>query len=272
MAMSREARLADAFVELADTLAEEFSVVDLVGLLVRHCVELLGARGVAVLLADKTGDLELVASSDEKVRLVETFALHVDEGPGRESFRACTAVSATDLRDLPDQFGQFGQPDPTGQFGGSAQPTARRWPRFASGAAAAGFRSAYSVPLCHGDGAVGVLDLFCADPDPGNEDDLRLAQALADVATISILRERRLRSAQGLSDQLQAALDSRVVIEQAKGILAERAGLPIDEAFLALRGYARSRQLRLTGVAHQVVQGTIDSAPMLSGSVAARNR
>jgi GAF domain-containing protein len=240
-----EHQLTAAFVELADTLLDEFDVVDFLGVLTRRYLDLLGSAAVGIMLADQHGQLHVAASSSEQARQVELLALQSNEGPGLDAFRTATIVSEPSLA-----------------------KASERWPNFSARAIACGFHSVHAIPLRLRDEAIGAVNLFGPTPDPGTPDPmtperLKLAQAMADVATIGILHERAIQRAEVLAEQLQSALHSRVVIEQAKGVLAERGGIDMDTAFLALRGFARRNRLRLGLLARQVVDGTVDADPLL---------
>lgn len=232
----REQRLARAFVELADTLVSGFDVVEFMDTLALRSVDLLDLAAAGVLLDDQRGQLRVVATSDEKVHLLELMELQNDEGPCTESFHRGTAVQA------------------------DAAEAKRRWPRFAAQAAGLGYQVMCALPLRLRDRTVGALNLFRSTAEPLGAVDLVVGQALADVATIGLLQERSMRESRLLAEQLQIALDSRVALEQAKGVLAEQTGLSIDQAFEVLRGYARRRNLRLVEVARRVVNGELSGS------------
>jgi GAF domain-containing protein len=238
----REKTLAETFVLLADTLVDDYDVVDMLDQLVAGCVNLLGVTAAGLLLDDQRGSLALVASSDESSRLLEIFQLQTNEGPCLDCVRTGSAVSSDDL----------------------AQDR-ERWPQFVPAALEAGCRSVVAVPLRLRDQIIGGLNMFHARPEPIPDDDRRLAQALADVATIGILQRRSTHRSSALAEQLQHALSSRVAIEQAKGVLAERSGVGMDEAFDALRRYARTHNLKLTDVAVAVVRGELDVSDRPAG-------
>ena len=231
----REKTLAETFVLLADTLVDDYDIVDLLDQLVASTVNLLGVTAAGLLLDDQRGNLAVVASSDESTRLLEIFQLQTNEGPCLDCVRSGSAVSSDDLED-----------------------DRERWPRFVPAAIDAGFRSVVAVPLRLRDQTIGGLNMFHARPEPIPGDDRRLAQALADVATIGILQRRSSHRSTQLAEQLQHALSSRVAIEQAKGVLAERSNVGMDEAFAALRTHARTHNLKLTDVALAVVRGELD--------------
>jgi GAF domain-containing protein len=231
--------LSDTFIELADTMVADFDVIDFLHLLTDRSVALLGASAAGVMLADPRGELRVAAASSEEAGLLELFQLQNDQGPCLKCFRTGRAVTATDLAGLAPQ-----------------------WPRFAEAATQAGFATVEALPMRLRDQVIGALNLFRAEPGPFDPADLRIAQALADVATIGLLHERHVRRREAVSEQLQAALNSRVVIEQAKGKLAERLGIDMDRAFRMLRDYARNTNQHLTDIARDfVTAGTADFPP-----------
>jgi GAF domain-containing protein len=232
---SREESLAETFVLLADTLVDDYDVVDLLDRLVSACVALLGATAAGLLLDDQKGNLGVVASSTEATHLLEVFQLQNDQGPCLDCVRTGIAVVSADLSD-----------------------EAERWPAFVPAALTAGFRSVVAVPLRLRDHVIGGLNLFNDSAGIMTPAEQRLAQALADVATIGILQRRTTHRSELVAEQLQHALNSRVTIEQAKGVLAERRAITMDAAFDALRQYSRSRNLKLTDVAHDVVRSGLD--------------
>ena len=225
--------LSRTFVELTDTMVAGFDVIDFLHVLTGRSVELLDVSAAGLLLADPRGELRVVAASSEAARLLELFQLQSDQGPCLDCFRSGQPVTVTDL---------------------SAQ--AGRWPRFAAGARDAGFTAVQALPMRLREQVIGALNLFRAAPGPFDPASIGIGQALADVATISLLHERSMRHSETLNEQLQTALDSRVIIEQAKGKLAERLGIDMHQAFSLLRDFARSRNLRLSDLARAFVDGT----------------
>jgi hypothetical protein len=230
--------LSDTFVELADTMVADFDVIDFLHLLTGRSVALLGASAAGVVLADPRGELRVAAASSEEVGLLELFQLQNDQGPCLECFRTGQPVTVVGL----------------------AGP-APRWPRFAAAAVQSGFVTVQALPMRLRDQVIGALNLFSAVPDPLGPADLRIGQALADVATIGLLHERNVRRSETVAEQLQGALNSRVMIEQAKGKLAERLGIDMDRAFTMLRDYARNSNQRLTAVARTFVEGASAEFP-----------
>jgi len=233
--LPKEQLLARAFVELADTLVADFDMLEFLHGLTARCVELLDAAAAGLAVTDQRGQLRVIAASSEQARLLELFELQNDEGPCLVCFRTGQSVADPDL----DHYNQL-------------------WPRFAAQARDAGFRSVYAVPMRLREEIIGSLNLFRTDPGLLPEVDGHVGQALADVATIAILQERAVRSRHVLAEQLQTALNSRVVIEQAKGVLAERGGIGMDEAFSRLRDYARSHSHPLREVARGVIEGWVE--------------
>jgi GAF domain-containing protein len=232
----KETLLARALVELADTLVADFDVVELLTRLTDRCVEVLDVGAAGIMLAGPDGELKVMASSSEAMRLLELFELQASEGPCLDCFRSGAPVLEADL---------------------TAAATATRWPNFAAEALAAGFGSVQALPMRLRGTVIGALNLFGTDPTEMERVDIDSAQALADVATIAILQQRKSHQAQALNEQLQHALNSRIVIEQAKGMVAERESLNMPEAFSALRTYARHHNLRLVDVAGSVVDGSL---------------
>jgi len=231
----REGQLTRTFVTLTDSLVDDFDIAELLQQLVEECVSLLEVSAAALVLADPAGRLQVMAASSEPTRLLEADLLAAGEGPALECFRTGTVVVVPDVA-----------------------AAAARWPVLTAQAARSGVRSVSALPMRLHARTIGALDLHRTRAgEPGTED-LQIAQALADVATIAILQHRAAVRSELLSGQLQNALNSRTVIEQAKGVLAERAGLDMAEAFARLRGYARRTQRPLAEVAREVVAGGLD--------------
>src|SRR6266516_3398059 len=221
--------------EMADTLVDDYDVVDLLTGLADRCVSLLGVSAAGVMLASPGGSLGLVASSSEAMRLVELFELQQQEGPCLDAFRTGARVEHENL-----------------------QAGSGRWPSFSAAALQAGFQSALALPLRLRDVTLGALNLLSVTQTPMDEADIIVARAFADLATLSIVQHRAAAEAQHLNEQLSGALTSRVVIEQAKGVISERADVNLAEAFSRLRAYARNHNLRLTDVAQAAIDGTLD--------------
>lgn len=232
--MTNQVLLVQTMVELADSLVDDFDVDELLNLLAGRCVDILDVTAAGLMLASPGGELRVVASSTEAMRVLELFEIQSEEGPCMDCLRSGRAVVSTDL-DVGDG----------------------RWPLFSVRALAAGFRSADAVPLRLRGTVIGALNLFRAEAGGLHANDVTSAQALADIAAIAILQHRVAREAKLLNEQLDHALNSRILIEQAKGVLAERGRLDMTQAFSKLRSYARGHNLTLLGVAADVVSGTI---------------
>jgi transcriptional regulator with GAF, ATPase, and Fis domain len=231
--VTREQELAEAFVEAADTLVDDFDVISFLHLLAERCVQLLGVSAAGLMLADQRGALHATAASTENARLLELFELQTGTGPCVDCFRTGLPVVNAELD--ADQ---------------------ERWPRFAEAVRASGFVAVHALPLRLRATVIGVLNLFCVAPGTLSESDVWIGQALADVATIGILAQRGVYQAELLSAQLQNALTSRVTIEQAKGVLAERHQVTVDEAFNLLRDRARATNRHLSELARDVAEGS----------------
>lgn len=233
--ISREARLNAAFVMVADTLTADYDVVDLLHTLVTECTEILDAQAGGLMLADASGQLQVVASTSESADLVEVMQLAAGAGPCVDCFRSGRAISVPDI-----------------------QASTQDWPAFRVAALEQGFLSVHATPMRLRGEIIGTMNLFGASLGKLKRRDAAVAQALADVATIGILQERVAAQSQVVTEQLQRALDSRVLIEQAKGVLSHSGGLSMDEAFVVLRAYARNHNLTLRVVAEGVANRTLD--------------
>jgi transcriptional regulator with GAF, ATPase, and Fis domain len=216
-------------------MVASFDVIDFLHVLTNRSVQLLDVSAAGLLLADPRGELRVIAASSEAARLLELFQIQNDQGPCLDCFRSGQPVHAADL-----------------------ETAARRWPQFAPAAREAGFAAVQALPMRLREQGIGALNLFRSGPGAFAPADVRVGQALADVATISLLHERSMRHTDALNEQLQTALNSRVVIEQAKGKLAERLGLDMDHAFNLMRDFARARNLRLSELAQAFVDGSED--------------
>jgi GAF domain-containing protein len=224
-------RLAQVFVEVADTLVDEFDLIEFLHMLTVRTAELVDASAVGLLLADHRGRLEFMAASDENVKLLELFQVQNDEGPCLDAFSTGQPVINADLREA-----------------------TTRWPRFAPHAAAAGYRSVHAFPLRLRGEVIGALNVFGSDVGSAFDDaDAQIVQALADIAAIGLLQERAIRRGEILTEQLQGALNSRVVIEQAKGAVAQANRVDVDEAFTMIRAYTRRTNRRLSDVVQAIV-------------------
>ncbi len=237
--MPRETMLARTLVELADNLVADFDVVELLTLLTDRCVDVLDVGAAVLMLVSPEGDLRVMASSSEALRVLELFELQSREGPCLDCYRSGQPVVNQDLATVNG-----------------------RWPRFAAEAIAAGFHSVHALPMRLRGTVLGALNLFHVEPGEMRYADVEAAQALADVATIAVLQHRASLEAQVINEQLNHALNTRILIEQAKGMVAERQGLDMEQAFSALRRHARDNNRRLVDVAQAVIDGTLVAAAL----------
>lgn len=237
--------LARTFVELADTLVDEFDVVELLAHLGERCVELFDAAAAGLLVIDSTGVLRAMFATSEAMELIEVFQLQNAEGPCFDCYRTGEAVEVDDL-----------------------MAAVERWPRLVPVATTAGFRSAHAFPLRLRGQVLGAMNLFRITPGRLEPSEVVAAQALTDVATIAILQHREALDAQTLSEQLHLALNSRIAIEQAKGVIAQTGDLSMDEAFTRLRVYARSNRRQLSVLAQDVIDGRIAIAELVAAGQA----
>jgi transcriptional regulator with GAF, ATPase, and Fis domain len=239
ISMAREQRLAQVFVELADTLVEEFDVVDFLQTLTERCVELVATDAAGLMLDDQRGTLKVVAYTDESARLLELFELQREEGPCLDCFATGRVIANIDLATASD-----------------------RWPVFTEAARELGFATCHALPLRLRRQVIGALNLFTVGTERLSDDHLAVAQGLADIATIGLLHERAVHDQGILSEQLQTALHSRILIEQAKGVLSARTGTSVEEAFRRMRTHARRTGSPLTAVADGIVAGSIDAGQL----------
>ncbi|TXL87790.1 GAF and ANTAR domain-containing protein [Streptomyces sp. IB2014 016-6] len=234
--MSREQQVSEIFVQVADSLIDDFDVIEFLEQLCTHCVTLLDVSAAGILLAGEEETLHTVAASDETTQVLELFAVQHDQGPCLDCYREGTARTNIDLDD----------------------PTVGNWPDFAEQARGSGFHTSHVFPLRLRNRAVGAMSLFHTGRQPVTAQDASLAQALADVATIALLQQRDLDHEQREKAQLQHALTSRITVEQAKGILAERWNTNPDLAFTRLRAHARAHHLRISDLARKIIDQTLD--------------
>jgi GAF domain-containing protein len=232
--MAREDRLVEALVTLADTLVDHFDIIDFLQTLAERCVELVDVSAAGIMLADPQHELRHAACSNEQMRIVELFELQVEEGPCFDAYRSQAPVLCA-----------------------SPEEALERWPEFARHANEGGFGGYSAVPMRLRTDVVGALNLFSSERRALGDDDFKVVQAMADIATIGILQERSIRDAHAFSTQLEIALESRVVIEQAKGIVAERIHVTVDEAFEMIRRFARAHNRLLSETARQIIDGSL---------------
>lgn len=234
-AVTRESELFSVIATLADTLVDDYDLVELLQTLVDNCVAIFDVSAAGILLLDSDDELDVVASTSEESRLVEVMQLSADDGPCIEAFRTASMIEVPDLRDA-----------------------TARWPDFRAAALELGFTAVTAVPMRLRASTIGTLNMLATTAGSLSAPDLRAAQALADMATIGILHERTLRAEQMVREQLERALSSRMVIERAKGILSYANGLDMDAAFALLRGHARAHRLPLSEVAARVVDRSLE--------------
>lgn len=240
MSPERERSVSAAFVSIANSLAEGYDAVDLFTGLTTDCAHLLDVASAGLLLADGRGVLHVMAASSDATRDLETFQLQREEGPCLDCFRAGSPVLVPDL-----------------------SVERARWPVFVAAATSAGFVSVHAVPMRLRETVLGTLGLFSTQVGSLNADDLDLAQALAHVASVALVADKALSDKTAINEQLNDALRSRVVLEQAKGVLAEAGGLDMGDAFAALRGYARDHNEKLSEVAGRLVSRELAAAQVL---------
>ena len=228
--MTTEKRLTQVFVELADTLVDEFDALDFLATLTERSVELLHADAAGVILRDLEGTLRVVASTSEEAKLLELFELQNDQGPCLDCFRSGHPVVNVTISEARS-----------------------RWPRFSDAAVEVGYQSAHAIPLRLRDSMIGAMNLFSTAVVEFSEEDVAIAQALADIATIGLLQERAVRQSGMIAEQLQTALNSRIVIEQAKGVLLASGGVDLEQAFHLMRDYSRRNRKPLREIARRVI-------------------
>lgn len=224
-------RLADVFVGVADTLVADFDVIEFLHGVAAHATELSGGSAAGLMLSDLDGGLHYMGSSDESAHVLELFQIQHDEGPCLEAYRTGARVTEVDLH-----------------------AATTRWPAFSRAALDVGVVSVHAFPMRLRAQVIGALNVFGAQSRALDPNEGRLVQALADLATIAILQERLIRQAELVTEQLQFALNSRIVIEQAKGAIARSLGLSVEEAFALMRDHARAHRMRLTDLARAIVE------------------
>jgi GAF domain-containing protein len=237
--MTREERIIETFVELADTMVDRFDVIEFLHRVVERSLELMDCAEVGLLLANATGNLQVMASSSERSEALELLQSRNEEGPCFDCYRGSSPVFSEDLRADGDH-----------------------WPIFASAAVKNGINSVHAIPMRVHGRTIGALNLFRAGTGRLAERDVPLGQGMADIAAVALIQERAMRESRGVVQQLQTALNSRVLIEQAKGVLAERGDVSVDVAFASIRRYARAHNNRLSDVARDVIDGRLDAAAL----------
>lgn len=223
-------KLSDVFVEVADTLVDDFDLVDFLHNLTERAATICDALAAGILLADQHDNLQYMAASTHQAKLLELFQIQNSDGPCFDCFHSGKPVINSDLSTATD-----------------------RWPEFAPRAIQAGFGSVHAIPMRLRNQIIGTLNIFGDDTGRFEESDVRIVQALADVATIAILQERSVQRAETLTEQLQGALNSRVTVEQAKGALSNLRDVDTEQAFDLMRTFARENRQRLGDVARAVL-------------------
>jgi GAF domain-containing protein len=242
---SRETRINSAFVTVADTLTTDFDVVDLLHTLVEQCTEILDADAGGLMLMNPNGELQLMTSTSDSADYVEGMQLDSASGPCIECFSTGAAISVPNI-----------------------QSSGGKWPAFQKAAMQNGFHSAHATPVRLRGQIIGTMNLFGSKRGALSESDAAVAQALADVATIGILHERVAREGPILAEQLHRALDSRIFIEQAKGMIAHSRSITMDAAFAVLRNHARNKNLTIRSVAKEISARTTSVQSILPASSA----
>jgi transcriptional regulator with GAF, ATPase, and Fis domain len=237
----RDEWLARTFVELADTLVADYDIVDFLSTLADRCVEFLETVEVGLVLLDRQGRLQVMAASTERMRVAELFEVQNEEGPCFECLREGEQVLNRRLDSAQD-----------------------RWPRFAPLARETGFQMVHALPLRLRRDVIGAVNVFDTELRERTTQQVNLTQALADAATIGILQERTVRRQIDVAGQLQGALNSRIVIEQAKGVVAEQQRVSMEDAFAMLRGYSRTSRIPLSDVARAVIDRSLGSVELRS--------
>jgi len=232
--MTPDSQMTTTMVELADCLVDDFDVVDLLTSLSDRCVEALDVQAAGVMLVSPGGDLRVIASSSAVMRGLELFEEQSEEGPCQECYLTGRPVLNTRLAAVGD-----------------------RWPQFAPQALDAGFRSAHAFPMHLRHLTIGALSLFRTDEGELEADEVALARGFADIATLAVVQHRAATDVGLLNERLSVAVNDRITIEQAKGVVAERTGVDLDQTFIRLRNHASVHDARLVDVARDIVDGTL---------------
>lgn len=246
--MTREQRLTEVFVEITHSLVDEFDVVDVLQTLVDSTVELLNVDAAALMLSDQRGELRGMASSSEQARLLDLVEIQSNDGPCIDSFHSGEQVLNV-----------------------QTAVAEQRWPIFTPAAVAAGFGQTHALPLRLRGQVIGALNLLTTDVRDLTDQDVIVGQALCDIATVCILQDRAVHEHEVVAEQLQGALNTRILIEQATGVLAERTTVSTADAFAAMRAYARRNNLTLRTVADSVIDGTMGDLTLASNVLQAKD-
>lgn len=234
--MARDQLLATTFVELADTLGDDFRALDFLQNLAERSAEIFDASAAAIVLADQRGDLQQVASTSHASRVLGVISLSLSRGPAQESvFTGEPIVNVPEAR------------------------AAARWPRFVTAAADIGFHSVQVFPLRYRNEVLGALSLLFAEPTRISGADAHIAAALTRVATIALMQERTPRQKELLAERMQSALGEQVLLEQAKGVVAQLADVTVESAFTLMLTYSRTESRALSEVARSVLDGSLEA-------------
>lgn len=247
MSLERDSTLFSALVEMADAAAAGYDVVELADSLVSTCVRLLGVDNAGFMLDDQRGSLEILASTSEETHLLELLELSDNQGPCLAAFRTGAMVSLVDLT-----------------------PRTKLWPAFTAEALRQGIRTTYAMPISLRGRVIGALNLFKTSPGPLDAATLQVAYVLANMAAIGIINHWTLQQQELLNEQLQTALQSRIIVEQAKGIIAAQSNVEIQDAFGMLRAAARSARRPVSELAHEIVERRQTDVLKTSGPLGAR--
>lgn len=231
---TRSSRVSAAFVKIADTLVGDYDVLELLHTLVEESVELLDAAAAGLMLAGPDGVLQVLASTSEESQLVEALQQESGAGPCVDCYVTGVPVTVRDIAGTED-----------------------RWPDFKKAAATQGFRSVHAFPMRLKGRTIGAMNLFRTEIGELSDEDVAIGQALADVSTISILQKKTASESAVVNQQLQDALNSRILIEQAKGMIAHIDNIDTNEAFRRLRRHARSNNKNLRETAQAVLNRSL---------------
>ncbi|MBW3606225.1 MAG: GAF and ANTAR domain-containing protein [Actinobacteria bacterium] len=226
----------------AETLVRRYDLDEVLSDLAGELKRVLDVAGAGVMLADENNDLRFVSSSDEVLTRLEDLQIELGEGPCLRAYRTAAPVIATDLHD--DE----------------------RFPNFGPRAVESGMVAVFSYPLQYEEQVFGALNLYRREPGTLDEQQQDLGAAFSDISTLYLMHGSDDERREQVNRQLQGALDSRVIIEQAKGFVAASCGLAISDAFEVIRRYARGNGRKLREVASQIVQGhlEVDELPLPS--------
>ncbi|MEU9474489.1 GAF and ANTAR domain-containing protein [Streptomyces sp. NPDC048191] len=241
--MNRERQLAQAFVALSDTYAAEFDPLHLFHRLVHSCRELLDADAAAVMIGDARGSLKTMATTDDHAAFIELLQVQTGQGPCMDCYRTAQAVAV---------------PDSTAEY--------ERWPKLVTAMLEAGYGSLNAVPMRLHDRPLGTLTLLRSHAGGLPEDDVLLAQALADSATLALMHwSTEPARSDDVITRVQSVISAKATLEIAKGMIAQQAGTTLPEAARLLSGYASHHRLRLTETAHALVTRALEPAAVVDG-------